>query len=263
MESAGPTRRGRQRRQRQRRRRVCPISVVDTRDAGYLVCNPIIFTHDGWLNLNLSTPTRLYLYSGLPLLINYRDFKVACPCAPPLFASLVSLSEVLRFKIRPSSLCNRVPAATPYSALQEWQSLHLPIDSLFIGPLSPATPGGKEKSLSAEAIVRLCHGAVLALFVLDLGHADLPPQHAEQHLLAALHSNLGFPGVFQKIKLLERLGMICALGLLRLSKLHGAPQGGMVLAAWGRIAGTETMQRLVTLADDQSMGWEVVWRVGE
>lgn len=126
------------------------------------------------------------------------------------------------------------------------------------------TPGGKEKSLSAEAIVRLCHGAVLALFVLDLDHADVPPQHAEQHLLAALHSNLGFPGVFQKIKLLERLGMICALGLLRLSKLHGAaPQGGMVLAAWGRIAGTETMQRLVALADDQSMGWEAVWRVGE
>lgn len=221
------------------------------------------------LNVDLSISTRLYLYSGLPLLINYRDFKVACPGAPPLFASLVSLSEVLRFKIRPSSLPNQTPVTTttPYTALQKWQTTYLPPMDLFLAPLSPATPREKEKSLSAEAIIRLCHGAVLSVFILDLGHhhpLDLPPHDAEQHLQAALHSNLGFPGVFQKIKLLGRLSMICALGLLRLSKLYGAgPQGGMVLAAWGRIAGAETMQRLDALADDESMGWEVVWRVGE
>lgn len=213
--------------------------------------------------MNLST--RLYLYSGLPLLINYRDFKVTCPCSPPLFSSLVSLSEVLRFKIRPSSLSNRIPATTPYAALQKWQTLHLPTDSLLaIGPFSPTTPRGGEKSLYAEAITRLCHGAVLSIFILDLGKSDPLPQHAEQHLQTALQCNLAFPGVFQKIKLLERLGMICALGMLRLSKLHGTgPQGEMVVMAWGRTAGAETMQTLVALADDESMGWEVVWRIGE
>lgn len=213
--------------------------------------------------MNLSAPTRLYLYSGLPLLINYRDFKVTCPSAPSLFASLVSLSEVLRFKIRPSSLSNQIPATTPYIELQKWQILHLPIDSIP-SPISPAAPREKEKTLSAEAIIRLCYGAVLSVLILDLGHSDTTtPQHAEHHLEVALQINLSFPGVFQKIKLLERLGMICALGLLRLSKLHDTGYQCGMIAAWGRVVGMETVQRLVALADDDSTGWEVVWQIGE
>lgn len=206
--------------------------------------------------------SRLYLYSGLPLLINYRDFNVPCPSNPPYFVSLVSLSEVLRFKIRPLSLSNKLPTTTPYTALQKWQALHLPADSLY-SPLSPATPRERERSLSAETIIRLCYSVVLSLFILDHNHSEPLPQNAEYHLQTALQSHLDFPNVFQKIKLLERLSTICALGLLRFSRLHGAEVQEGVVAAWGSVASAEMVQRLIVLAQDETMGWRVIWQIGE
>lgn len=211
--------------------------------------------------MNSHVPTRLYLYSSLPLLINYRDFNVPCPSNPPLFASLASLSEVLRFKIRPSSLSDRFPTSSPYVALQNWQALYLPADSLYTA-LSPTTPREREKTISAEAVIRLCHGAVLSIFVLDHNHSDPLPQHAEYHLQAALQSHLDFPGVFEKISLLGRLGSICALGLLRLSKWHNFGVQSGIVTAWGNMVGAEIAQRVVALAEDDSLGWEAVWRVG-
>lgn len=186
-------------------------------------------------------------------MINYRDFNVPRPPAPPLFASLVSLSEVLRFKIRPSSLSERTPAATPYTALLEWQTRHLPAES--------PSPAVGEKVLSADAVVRLCHGVVVAVFVLD--HDDgVLPQRAEQHLQGALQCCLEFAGVVGRVRLLGRLGRICAVGLMRLARLRGLDVVEGVVA-YREVVGAEVLRRLVGVEQDESVGWRAVWRVGD
>ncbi|KAI5851517.1 hypothetical protein DFP73DRAFT_537476 [Morchella snyderi] len=183
----------------------------------------------------------LYLYSGIPLLINYRDFNVPVPLpphAPSFFASLTSLSEVLRFKIRPSSFSQRVPGSTPYNSLQAWQTTYL---SSIIGT------GGL-----LEAVIDALHGAVVALFVLS-PEGDAVPSDAEVWLMKAVKG--GFEGVFGRVKGLKWARGICVLGLFRLERWGGSK-------SWEDTVEKNILDKIRSL-EESGVGWELVWRMEE
>ncbi|CUS13820.1 unnamed protein product [Tuber aestivum] len=199
----------------------------------------------------------LYLYSGLPMLINYKDFAVPrlAETAPPIFAHLLTLSEILRSIIRPTSLAESTPhlAPTPYQALQVWESSLPRIETRINTPTSPAVTVS-EKFMSPESVVQLLHTTILALLILDNSN-EVVNTNPEVRLSRVLGLHVEFPNVFRRFGVLGRCAAICALAMVRLGR-------GVELEEWKRVVG-EGVWRKVVEKEQSGGGWKVVWEICE
>ncbi|PWW73643.1 hypothetical protein C7212DRAFT_284522 [Tuber magnatum] len=199
----------------------------------------------------------LYLYSGLPMVINYKDFAVPrlTETTPPLFAHLLTLSEILRSIIRPTSLAESTPrlAPTPHQALLVWESSFALVETQVDTPISP-TAAASEKFMSPASVVQFLHTTVLALLILD-GSDEIVRTNPEVRLSHALGLHVEFPNVFRRFGVLGRCAVICALAMVRLGR-------GAELGEWERVVGEGVWGRVVDKGQSGG-GWKVVWEVGE
>ncbi|RPA99051.1 hypothetical protein L873DRAFT_971193 [Choiromyces venosus 120613-1] len=202
----------------------------------------------------------LYLYSGIPMVINYKDFAVPRPTAtaPPLFTHLLTLSEILRSIIRPTSLAELPPrpAPTPHQALQIWESTtltHTQAAQAYTPTSPPVTTS--DKFVSPESVLHLLHATVLALLVLEDPSDEIIHANPEIRLLRALALQVEFPNVFRRFGFLGRCAVICALGMVKLGR-------AAELVEWERVLGEEVWRRVMGRAQD-GRGWRVVWEVGK
>ncbi|KAG0126854.1 hypothetical protein HOY82DRAFT_580887 [Tuber indicum] len=199
----------------------------------------------------------LYLYSGIPMVIGYKDFAVPGPTvtAPPLFTHLLTLSEILRSIIRPTSLAELNPSATltPYQALEVWE-YSLPHTQTQERTPSPPTGTMPDKFMSPESVMQLLHATVLALLILDNPSNQIARSNPEVRLSRALGLHLEFPNVFRRFGMLKRCATICAIAMVSLGR-------GAELGRWERVVGEEVWGKVVEKGQSGG-GWSVVWEIG-
>ncbi|KAJ6259227.1 Protein kinase alk2 [Drechslerella dactyloides] len=114
-----------------------------------------------WWSL-VSLDTWLYVYSGVPPIIDYTGFNVPKPRRPPKFyRALIGLSEVLRMLVRPESIGEYAEFESALDALASWENSH----RAEVYP--PDSSDRFENIFDSLALLRILHSVVISLFILQ------------------------------------------------------------------------------------------------
>ncbi|KAF3908930.1 hypothetical protein ABW21_db0201539 [Orbilia brochopaga] len=233
-----------------------------------------------WWSL-VSLDIWLYLYTGVPPIIDYMGFNVPSLQKPPMFyQALIGISEVLRMLVRPESIGDYAKHKSALDALLFWEKSHR--EHIYAVNL-PGYPG---ENFDPPSFLKVLHSVVISLFILqDLGFVSKYSAHYSQQatsetdqdmLTSATNSGIleilrhtvnchrHHLALFARWGYLQRFSEIVVMAVLRL--MHGSQSSEDVLEDENNIVvkwktrcmiKEEKWLKMLALAG-QNGGWEIV-----